>query len=286
MAIVSDSLAAWYWPGESPIGKRFLFGAAPPGQAAVTEAGRLVDERILIEVVGVTAGLRNWDIREAAMSVLMPREFADGLVLSPLRSLAFFVSSDGDNEALLVAEIRRAVAEVFPEAPLLHLAPMQASVAAQMTEPLFYTTLLTLFAAYGLLLSLVGIIGVVHYQTSRRQREMAVRMVLGAHPRDVVVLLGTSTLGITAAGVTVGLFVAAGLARLIESALFVEASLAQLPVNRLPLLVESPLFGVTALDPWNFVVVPVAFIVAAVAAALMPARRVASLELVDTLRLE
>ena len=104
----------------------------------------------------------------------------------------------------------------------------------------------------------------IHYQISRRQREVAVRMALGALPRDVLELLGRDTTLTAAAGVGPGLLLAAGLAGLIESLLF----------------------GVRPLDPWTFVAVPMLFLLAAVAAAVMPARRLTTVAPVDALRAE
>lgn len=269
VALVSDVLAASYWPGESAVGKRF----ALPGTSAP-----------LIEVIGVVEGLRSLRLQQTEQTIYMPLVL-EGDQLLGLRHLALFVSAEGGLTQLM-PEVRQAVAEAFTATPLLHLAPIEATVADLMAVPRSYTGLLTFSAVYGLLLSVVGIVAVVHFQTSRRTREMAVRMTLGAHVRDVVKLLRRSAAQVAVGGVTVGLLLAAGLAYLVGSLVFDVAPDDVLYVTGLTRLGESPLFGVTPLDPWAFVAVAVLFVVTAVVAAQLPARRLAVLDLVQSLHLE
>lgn len=259
VAIVSDRLADRYWPGQSAVGRRFS-----DVTDEVTEDGRVVRRESLVEIVGVVRGLRERGLEEVAPTLYMPRVRPAGLVASPRRNLAFFVSTGPDNAAAIMPAVRRIVAAIFPREPLRHFAPMEETVDGLLGESVFYASLLTIFAGYGVLLSLVGIIGVVHHQVSRRRQEAAVRIALGALPREVIGLLGRETGLSAAAGILIGLSIAAGLSRLIE----------------------SMLFDVVPLDPWTFVAIPVLFLAAAVAAAVIPGRRLARLSPVEALRAE
>jgi predicted permease len=259
VAIVSDRLAARYWPGQSAVGKRFQ-----DLHDDVAADGRVTRRETWVEVVGTVAGLRERSLEQVDASVYLPRPVTDGLTTRPTRDLAFFVSTVRDDPAAVMPAVRGVVNEVFPGQPLRHFAPMRATIDGLMTESVFYTTLLGLFAAYGLVLSLVGIIGVIQHQISRRQHEMAVRITLGALPREVLGLLGRDTALTAAGGITIGLVIGAGLARLIE----------------------SMLFDIVPLDPWTFAAIPLVFITAAVAAAVVPGRRIGELKLVEMLRAE
>ena len=126
---------------------------------------------------------------------------------------------------------------------------------------------LLVFAAFGglaMVVALIGIYGVTSYTVARRTREIGVRMAVGARPAAVLRMILSESLATAAGGVAAGWLLGLGVGRLMAS-LFVD---------------------MRAFDPWTFALVPVAFILAAIAATWMPARRATEVNPVTALRAE
>lgn len=261
VAVVSDALAQWAWPGQDPIGKRFVYwetefradGTADP------------DKQVWVEVVGIVGSLRESDIKESERSVYLP--FGPGFVSDPYprRSVSVFAEAEqGQSAAALVPEIRSAFSSVFPGIAFTHLEPMEETASRWLTEPRFYSSLLSAFAVYGLILALVGIVGVTLQQVGRRHREVALRLALGALPADVLVLFGKDTTRTALVGIALGLLIAGTSTH----------------------LMESLLFDVAPLDPLSFVGVPVLFLAVAVGAAFASARHATTIRPAEALTAE
>ena len=137
-------------------------------------------------------------------------------------------------------------------------------VASTMTEPRFNMRLVSLFAAFAVLLSGIGIYGVIAYSVAQRRHEMGVRMALGAARSDVLRLVLRESVGIAVAGVVVGI---------------VGAAL-------LTTMMASLLFGVTAQDPLAYGFASAVLLVVAVAASYIPALRATRVEPALALRAE
>jgi putative ABC transport system permease protein len=160
--------------------------------------------------------------------------------------------------------VRRHVKALDPTLPIAAVEPMGQFVTDSVAQPRFRTTLLGLFAATALVLSLVGLYGVVSYNVGQRTREVGLRMALGAQSRDVTRLILAQGLGLA------GLGLAAGLA----GAILVTRSLSGL------------LFGVRPVDPATYAVVAVLFLAAGLSACYVPARRAMRVDPVKALRSE
>jgi len=115
-----------------------------------------------------------------------------------------------------------------PEMPVADIQPFTQAVSDSMAQPRFRTTLLGLFGATALLLAIVGIYGVISYTVGRRTREVGIRLTLGASPADVLRLVLTQGIGLTAVGLACGAAGAVLLTRLLSSLLF-EVSPLDLP---------------------------------------------------------
>jgi ABC-type antimicrobial peptide transport system permease subunit len=152
--------------------------------------------------------------------------------------------------------MRAAVAEIAPDVPVFDVRTMEDRLRATYATSRFNAQLLAVLGGIGLLLSIIGIYGVVAYHASRRMHEMGLRIALGATAADVLRLITRQGLS----PVIVGLVVGAGGALLATRVL------------------QSALFGVTAWDPITFGSVAVLLLGAAMAAALVPARRVSRLD--------
>jgi putative ABC transport system permease protein len=122
--------------------------------------------------------------------------------------------------------------------------------------------LLGLFAIFAMLISGVGLFGVLSYTVAQRSREIGVRTALGAQGRDIVRLVLRQAVATAAAGIVLGLVVAAGSVRSLSTLLY----------------------GVTSYDAVTFVVVPIVLVVVTIVACVVPARRAARVDPLIALR--
>jgi putative ABC transport system permease protein len=164
----------------------------------------------------------------------------------------------------LAAALRQAVRETLPSAAMGELEPLDSRVAASVSQPRFAMLVFVAFAAVAMLLAAIGLYGVLSHQVLQRRAEMGVRAALGATPRALVALVMREGLLVTTAGIVLGLAGAAWLSRLLQSLLF----------------------GVTPHDAAAFVAAPLALLVVAVLATVIPARRAAATDPIDALRHE
>jgi putative ABC transport system permease protein len=240
---VNAELARHLWPDRSPIGEQLRLGT--PDEAAP-----------VVTIVGVVGTVRRSSMHDVPTArVYVP--FAQ----HPNMSVTLVVRARGSLRAAereLQAAIAGADPSLFPEG----VRTVEADVA-QFVAPLrMIGALLGIFGGLGLLLAALGVFGTMSYLVSQRQRELAVRAALGARRRDILALVYSDALRMTAAGVAVGL----GLAAISTRAL------------------SSFLYGVTATDPLTFTAVAVAIAAAALAACWRPARVAASADPMAVLR--
>jgi ABC-type antimicrobial peptide transport system permease subunit len=166
--------------------------------------------------------------------------------------MAFVVRTTGDPRTIVPA-LRSAVARLDPAQPISRVSTMDEHVARSLSRPHFMSTLTAAFGRLALLLSIVGIYGVMAYSVAQRTREIAIRSALGARPRDVLRLVLVKALRLSVAGVIAGLAGAAGLTRLLS----------------------GQLYGVAAADPVTYVVVATVLVAVALLAGAIPAARAA-----------
>jgi putative ABC transport system permease protein len=177
--------------------------------------------------------------------------------------MAFVVRTSGA-PAQLAAAVRQAAYAVDPTVPVAELQALDALLAQSLGRPRLLTLLLSVFAAVGLLLTMIGVYGVVAYWVRRREREFGIRLALGAAPRDIA-------RGVIGQGATYAL---AGIVVAIPAAFALSR------------VMRSVVFGVTTHDPVTFVALPIAVMTIALAAAYFPARRAARVDPVTTMRSE
>jgi putative ABC transport system permease protein len=244
VVVVSAAMARRFWPNASPIGKRLKWG--PPESNTPW-----------IEVVGVVGAARYRDPRRESLDAYVP------YTQSPWKLNHLVVRSMEDPSAVTSA-LRGAVSELDPEARAVRLATVDELAASALRQPRFHVTLVGAFAAVALVLGAVGIFGVVSFATTRRTRELGVRVALGAGSANIQALVLGETLRTVAVGVVVGLAAAVAGARLLRALVY----------------------GVSATDPLTFTVVPSVVILVAVLAAAIPARRASRVDPMSVLRLE
>ncbi|HMI88366.1 MAG TPA: ABC transporter permease [Polyangiaceae bacterium] len=241
--IVSELTAKKYFNGRNPLGMRIFFKI------------NLRDERPFT-VVGIAA-----DTRSVGMDVPMRPFVYFSFDQVPQFNVGIVVRAPHLGAASLIA-IREATAAVDPTQPLYGAVPLQQLVDASLGSRRFTLLLLSLFAALGLALAVLGIYGITSYSVVQRTQEIAVRMAMGADDRAIVRLIVIRTLKLVAMGIVLGSITAAVLGKYLASLIY----------------------GVDPWDPQATLLLAVVMVAAALAASWLPARRAAALPLANALR--
>jgi putative ABC transport system permease protein len=240
VVIVSAELARLYFPHEDPLGK----GLIP----------EFVGERY--EIIGLVGDVRHRALNDQAFQTMYLPSLEEGWKNIVIRA-------QGDLAALASAA-RREIHDVDASQPIAKVRAMEQIVAESTTDSRFRALLLGLFAAVALLLSAVGIYGVMAYSVTQRTHEIGIRVALGARASDVRRLIVEQGLKLALIGVAIGLAGAYGLTRLLSNLLF----------------------GVTAGDPLTFGVIAVLLLAVALLACWLPARRATKVDPMIALRCE
>jgi predicted permease len=236
---------------------RWLGGDSDPIGRTITVIVR--DERTVHTVVGVVANVKHERLDEADRPILYSAHRQWTLIFQ-----RFAVRVAAGDPMRLVEPVRRAAAAIDPAQPLQDFISFDALVARSFEEESFYTKILGAFAAAAILLTLVGIYGVVAYITRQRDREVGIRMALGAGAGSVRrLVLGQ---GLIPVAIGLGLGWLGGLA---------TAG-----------LLRGLLHGIAERDPRTFALAAIMFAIAAAAACLIPANRAARVEPATVLRSE
>jgi predicted permease len=263
VAVVNETFAARYWPGQSAVGKRFFSDLF-----ATYAGGTIRYDTKLTQVVGVVADAHDQDYPEPpqpAMYLSLQQSAADPSPSGYVQGLTFeIVMRARRDPAAAVHAARRVVHEMEPRAPVFEIHAINELVAEQQRTPRFYALMLSLFGAFALMLAAAGVFGVLAYLVSQRTHEIGVRMALGAQRGAVLRLVMGQVAIPSAAGVMVGLAIAIALTRLIR----------------------SWLFEVAPTDPASLVGAAIMLLVVAAAAAWVPTRRATRIEPAIALRAE
>jgi putative ABC transport system permease protein len=251
VALVNETGARRFWPGENPIGKRVWFG---------TTTGPFSDPAHAVEIVGVVGDVKYQDVDEDTSN---RAEFYTSYLQFAYPDTMIIVKTRGPATALLPA-MRKAVASVDPSLPIYDAMTLDERIGAAVARPRFNATLLTLFAGAALLLAAVGVYGVLSYSVSSRMREIGVRLALGADARRVIRLVLGEGVRLAAAGAV------AGLIATIVAARFVRG-----------LVVD-----VSPTDPRILAASAVVMLAVAALAAFLPARRASAVDPMVVLRQE
>ena len=201
VALVSESAAKRFWPGENPVGRQL--------RLHVNEGVRA--PRQIVGVVG--------DVRTRGMELEpVPVVYVPHSQYGP-ESMTVVVRTAGDPMAA-VPPIKAALKDIAPGVAFSRASTMADLVSANVAEPRFRTLLLTIFAVVSLALAAVGLYGVVAFSVNQRRAELGLRMALGADPGDVLRLVLREGMLPVVAGILMGLGGAAMLARVMRTLLF------------------------------------------------------------------
>ena len=246
VAMVNSRLAQQYFGG-SAVGKRIMLGNLSTERAPkwITIVGMLHDTKLY----GLASPSR--------LEVYLPlRQYVLGSMTLAVRST--------HNPSTVASDIRSIVSSIDRNQPITESATMhqllQDSIWSQRTT----FTLLGLFSAIAVLLAAVGIYGVISYSVAQRTQEIGIRLALGAQRLDILKMLLAQGGRLSIAGLVIGLFVGAGLTR----------------------LMSKLLYSVSALDPATFALMTITVAIVALLACYIPARRSLQIEPMTALRCE
>ncbi len=211
VTIVNETLARRVWPNENPIGKRFACCETGPagGMAPVWH-----------QVVGIVGDVRAQGLdRQVLPEFYLPLEQMPPSAWDWLgRTMDLVVRTKSGT--FPANELRSTVASIAPGVPIYQLSTMQEKIAGTLEESHFDTLLLSLFAGMALLLSSVGIYGVLSYVVAQRTRDIGLRMALGATQAQIARDVLGYGLRLTAVGMAIGIAFALACARVFSSLLY------------------------------------------------------------------
>jgi putative ABC transport system permease protein len=231
VAIINETMAKSLWPGQNPVGHTLrMFNPQAPW----------------VTVVGVARDILSRGVEKTTPpTMFFPYAQAGKSAYFIPRQVTLAVKTSGNPEALSLT-VTRLVHELDAGAPLSEVRSMEAVMGTALSSRRFTTLLLGWFAALALLLSGVGIYGVIAYGVSQRTYEIGLRQALGADRGSVLALIVAEGLKLTGAGLLAGLLATLATGQLIRS-LLVEVTATD-PVTLLA--VAALLGGVATLASW------------------------------------
>ncbi len=205
VALVNEEMARLYWNGRDPIGGRLKIGGDP--------------KRPFVTVVGVVGDVRHNGITDVVKEKFyVPHTQWNKAVGFPIRGMTLVIRAGGDPWAL-VGPTRQAVRSLDPSLPVANVRLMDDVVGAALSTPRFTGILLGSFAVLALLLSAIGIYGVLSYLVSRRTREIGIRVAIGAGRAEVLRLILRNGISLALTGVAIGIGFALWASRLMSGLL-------------------------------------------------------------------
>jgi predicted permease len=247
VAVVDETFAKRFFPGQNPIGRRFSRSSK-------------FDSKDAIEIVGLAkpAELTN------PHAELRPKAYyAYAQVPEYVNMMSFEVRTQGAPSTVISA-LRDTVRQADPSLPLINLTTQKQETSAALSQENLFARLTTVFGLLALLLAMIGLYGTMAYSVTRKTHEIGIRIALGANPANVLGMVIRQGITLTLIGVAVGIVAALGATRLIS----------------------SMIFGVTPYDPITLILVAAVLVAVALLACFIPALRATRVDPMVALRYE
>jgi putative ABC transport system permease protein len=242
--LINETLARHFFPGEDPLGKRATVSLAP---------------EFTCEIVGIVG-----DVKHRSLDAEAGPEFYVTYLQAPTPSASLVVRTKTDEMNAVIPAIRNVLAQLDPDQPIADVRTMNGLLAESTASRRFNMLLLGIFALMALVLTGVGIYGVMSYSVMQRSHEIGIRMALGAQSRDVFRLVVGQGMMLALIGVVMGIIGALAMTR----------------------IMASLLYGVSAVDPVVFASVPLLVGAIALMACYIPARKAMRLDPLRALHYE
>jgi predicted permease len=242
VAIVDEKFAKQFWPHDNPVGKHVWFD----------------DPKKPIIITGVVGVVKHYGLdTDQKIVVYFPFNQNRG-------NETYLVLRSSSDPAGLAAAVTREIHEVDRNAPVFDVRTMQDRLYDSLARQRFASTMLAAFAAFALLVSAIGVYGVISYLVAQSTHDIGLRMALGARPGSILTLVVRQGMELAAIGIVVGLIGAATLTRVLSSLLF----------------------GVSAYDAVTFVTVAAVLATVTLLATAIPAFRATRVDPMEALRIE
>jgi predicted permease len=253
VAVIDATFAQKYFPNQNPVGRRLNLS--------------LLDMQV--EIVGVVGHVEHWGLGDRGHEALQCQLYLSIWQVPDrfwplLSSGSAYVVRTTSPQSSIISAIRKAAEKVDPSTVLFGVRPLEEIVGNSISTQRLAMILLTVFSALALVLSAIGIYGVLSYLTGQRTHEIGVRVALGASRVDVLRMILGQGMKLAAIGVAIGIVAALGLTRLISKLVY----------------------GVSAFDPITFAGVTLLLTAVAVLSCYIPARRAMRVDPMIALRYE
>jgi predicted permease len=258
VVIINQALAKQFWPKSDPLNDRIIIGRGV-GPAFNNEPPR--------QIIGVVGDVRDGALNREPQPTMyvLPAQITDGenALVSQIAPWAWVVRTRVPPLSLS-SQIRNELREASGGLPVAHIRTMEETMSRSTAAENFNIPVPTIFGCGALILAVIGISGLMAYSVAQRTQEIGIRLALGAAPRSIRNMVVFQGLRLTGAGVVIGLAAACGLTR----------------------FMTSLLFGVKALDPMVFSVIPIVLIGVALTSVWFPAIRASRVDPMHALRYE
>jgi putative ABC transport system permease protein len=232
VAVVNDAFARKWWPRESAVGHQIKYG------------GPYI-EGPLYQIIGVVG-----NVSQMGLDAEAEPEMYTSALQAPHAAMAVMIRTSLDPEQLTPV-VRSRVSAADKNLPIRRLQLFERTLAATLARRRFSTLLLALFAGLAMLLAAVGVYGLLAYWVSVREKEIAIRMALGAQQSTVLRWVGSRAMKLAAAGIVIGILGAWGATRWVESLVFGVSPLSPVTMAAAALVVLGITSMAAALPAWR-----------------------------------